>query len=364
MAVFGRCEFPGVGGEPDDVVRVSITRHELGLLKQMRSAGAAGGDPPSVKIIQGRTTTRPLAHHHVTNAVQKEGGIPPPHSSSSSSSSASSSSVRGSQPLFGGLASWANLVVVSVSVLACAAVMMLMRRLSRSVSSYQKDMSVSPTELRVRTFTDTAGKPNFVYVSCPYMQDGDKLDYQDKLTTRCAQHANEHNAIIDGAASQMAKSDDSNWTNVWNGVVWKVIQTILMPGEITLVLVYGGGDGCKKERETIPKLVEFLQKSLYPAGKVAATVFGQLPKVSYKIVEFQDLMNNGPEKAKCIRQPIKEGDGIIGGEKGGGKYLEFDETAQAYVTSYLDLPNHELTTDDVKSMCELLKKDTKFVKAE
>ena len=75
MAVVGRCEFPGVGGEPDDVVEVFITREELGHLKRMRSA-KADGDLQPVKIIQGRTT--------LTNAVQKEDGIPAPPSSSSS----------------------------------------------------------------------------------------------------------------------------------------------------------------------------------------------------------------------------------------------------------------------------------------
>ena len=349
----------GVIRRPDDVVDVSITRQGLGYLKQMRSSAKPGADPPPIEIIE-EGTTRRLFARHLASAVDKEAGILPRSSSSSFSSSAHSS-----RPLSEALPSWAtNSVVVMAFVLACAAVMMLRRRLSRSVSSYQKDVSVSPSDLRARSFMATADKPDFVYVSCPYMQDVQKLDYQDRLTSRCAEHANEHNAIIDGAASKMAKSDDSNWTNVWNGVVWKVIQSIFMPGEITLVLVYGGGPGCQKERETIPKLVEFLQKSLYPAGKIAATIFGQLPKVSYKIVEFEDLIENGPEKAKCLRESIKEGDGIIGGDDGGGDWLEFDETAQAYVTEYLDLPDHNLTTDDVKSISELLKKDTKFVKAE
>ena len=257
------------------------------------------------------------------------------------------------------------LMVVCAVVVAGKLTKSMSRRLSRSSMSGGGDEALlSTSDRRVKEFEKRAKDPDYVYVSCPYMENKKKLDYQDKLNGRCAQRANEHNAIVDGEAATMAGTDENPnaWEQVWKGIVWKVIQSVFMKGEITLVLINGGGEGCKKERETVPKLIEFIQKKLYASGKITQLIFGQLPKVSYKIVDMDELMEKGPKEARCLMEG--EGDGIIGGEKGGGQFMEFDEKAQAYVTSYMDLPEAGLTQEDVKHVCELLKKDEKFKNVE
>ena len=105
----------------------------------------------------------------------------------------------------------------------------------------------------------------FVLVSAPFKKiyvfqhDGEKMDYQEGLSEMARTRLNVYNAVIDKAGSDFAKTNNDNWNAAWLATVWNVLQNVNVPGEVTLILVNGGGDGCKKERQEIPRLIEDLQ---------------------------------------------------------------------------------------------------------
>ena len=206
-----------------------------------------------------------------------------------------------------------------------------------------------------------------VFVSCPFKEEtdlhGKKVTYQEFIQWLCRHSLDKFNAVVDGQVSEFAKTTEKNWLPAWLASVWKVVENIPPSHRIVLVLVNGGGKGCINERETIPTLIETIQKKLYPAGRMADMVVGTLPQVGYKVVDMADLKENGVEKARCLMKG--EGDGIIGGETGGGDDMEFDAALQAYKTTYLDFMKFDgLTDEDVEHVGKLLADDDKFEKIE
>ena len=203
----------------------------------------------------------------------------------------------------------------------------------------------------------------YVYVSCPYNEtivdeNGKEMKCQEYIQMRARQHLHYCNAVVDGQVSGFAGTNNENWEPAWMASVWKVIENLPSPGRIVLVLVNGGGVGCVNERKTVPKLVEVIQKLLYPAGRMAEMVVDELPQVSYKIVNMADVVKHGVEKARCLKEG--EGEGILGGKTGGGKYMEFDEDLQAYKTMALELIEHGVTDEDAAHLGRLLADDDKF----